>query len=84
MKKGNDAMQTTPGTPPMAQENDPLYHAGKMRQSMKDISNHLRDDIDKLHEPQAKALFEVTAEVLDGLVKAFQDYEEKAERAWRA
>jgi hypothetical protein len=28
-------------------------------------------------------LFEVTAEVLQGLVKAFEDYEKRGEPAWK-
>jgi hypothetical protein len=43
----------------------------------------LRKDIDKLDEPQLKAIFETSAEVLGGLVKAFQHYEQKSENAWR-
>ena len=37
----------------------------------------------KTDDPKARALFEVTAEVLDGLTKAFRDYEDKSEPAWR-
>jgi hypothetical protein len=44
---------------------------------------HLRQDIDKVDEPQLKAMFETSAEVLTGLVKAFDDYEKKNESAWR-
>jgi len=45
--------------------------------------DHLRRDIDVVDEPQLKAMFETSAEVLGGLVKAFRDYEEKNESAWR-
>lgn len=69
---------------PQAGEHDPLHHTRKIRQSLKDISEHLREDIEKLEEPQAKAMFETSAEVLDALVKAFEDYEQKSEKAWRA
>ncbi len=34
-------------------------------------------------EPQLKAMFETSAEVLSGLIKAFSDYEKKNEAAWR-
>jgi len=37
----------------------------------------LREDIKKVDEPQLKAMFETSAEVLGGLRKAFQDYEQK-------
>jgi hypothetical protein len=37
----------------------------------------------KVDEPQLKAMFETSAEVLGGLIKAFRDYEQKNESAWR-
>jgi hypothetical protein len=43
---------------------------------------HLRQNIDKVDEPQLKAMFETSAEVLGGLVNAFRHYEEKSESAW--
>jgi hypothetical protein len=44
---------------------------------------HLRQDIGKVDEPQLAAMFETAAEVLTGLIKAFDDYEKKNEAAWR-
>ena len=44
---------------------------------------HLRADILKVDEPQFKAMFETSAEVLAALAKAFADYERKNEGAWR-
>ena len=44
---------------------------------------HLREGVGKVTEPKAQALFETSAEVLTGLVKAFDDYEKKSEEAWR-
>ena len=43
----------------------------------------LREDIEKVDEPQLKAMFETSAEVLGGLEKAFKDYEQRNEKAWR-
>jgi hypothetical protein len=43
----------------------------------------LRQDIEKVDDPKLKAMFETSAEVLGGLVKAFLDYERKNESAWR-
>ena len=62
---------------------DPRHHTQKMRKALKDIQDHLRDDIEKVDEPQLKAMFETAAEVLGGLAKAFHDYEQKNESAWR-
>ena len=50
---------------------------------MSKLIEHLRKDIEKIAEPRAQALFETAAEVLNGLVKAFDDYEKKCETAWR-
>lgn len=62
---------------------NPKAHVVKMRKAMEDLQSHLRQDIEKVDEPQFKALFETSAEVLGGLMKAFSDYESKTERAWR-
>jgi hypothetical protein len=64
-------------------ESDPRYHTQKVGHMMEDLINHLREDVDKVDDPQAKALFEVSAEVLQGLERAFKDFEAKAEKAWR-
>ncbi len=64
-------------------ESDPRYHTQKVGQMMEDLVNHLREDVDKVDDPQARALFEVSAEVLKGLERAFKDFENKTEKAWR-
>lgn len=66
-----------------AEERDPLYHTQKMRTALRELKDHLREDIEKVDEPQFKAMFETAAEVLDGLEKAFSHYEEKSEPAWQ-
>ena len=50
---------------------------------MSQLIEHLRGDVGKVAEPKAQALFETSAEVLTGLVKAFDDYEKKSEATWR-
>ncbi len=64
-------------------EKDPRHHTQKMKKELDDIVTHLRQDTSKVDEPQLAAMFETTAEVLKGLVKAFDDYEKKNEAAWR-
>jgi uncharacterized membrane-anchored protein YhcB (DUF1043 family) len=64
-------------------ERDPRHHTQKMQQRLQETIGHLRADIEKVDEPQLKAMFETSAEVLGGLVKAFQDYEKKNEPAWQ-
>jgi len=48
-----------------------------------DLAHHVREDVAKVSEPKAQALFETTAEVLRGLAMAYDHYEAKAEPAWR-
>lgn len=64
-------------------EKDPRYHTQNVGRMIEDLITHLREDIEKVEEPQAKALFEVSAEVMGGLQKAFKHYENKSEEAWR-
>lgn len=66
-----------------AADRDPRHHTQKMQKALHDIRNHLREDIRTVDEPQLKAMFETSAEVLSGLEKAFKDYEQKNEKAWR-
>ncbi|WP_045105867.1 hypothetical protein [Legionella hackeliae] len=61
----------------------PIPHVNKMQQLFKEQVEHLREDIDKITEPQCKAMFETSAEVLLGLIKAFEDYKETKETAWK-
>jgi hypothetical protein len=64
-------------------ENDPRHHTLKLKQMLNDTAAHAREDVSKISDPKAQALFETTAEVLMGLVKAFNDFEEKHETAWK-
>jgi hypothetical protein len=64
-------------------DRDPRHHTQKMRKALQEIRTHLRQDIQKVDEPQLKAMFETSAEVLSGLERAFKDYEQKNESAWR-
>jgi hypothetical protein len=64
-------------------QRDTRYHVQTMKARLQEMITYLRVDIDKLDEPQVKAMFETSAEVLGGLTKAFSDYERKNEKAWR-
>jgi hypothetical protein len=64
-------------------KNNPVHHTLKIKARMRQLIEHLRGDAGKVAEPKAQALFETSAEVLTGLVKAFDDYEKKSEVAWR-
>lgn len=63
-------------------ESDPHQHIQKMAAYLQETINRLREDIEQVDEPQLKAMFETSAEVLGGLKKAYRDYDEKREPAW--
>jgi len=66
-----------------ADNRDPRRHTQMMQQRLQQAIDHLREDIERVDEPQLKAMFETSAEVLGGLVKTFIHYEQKNESAWR-
>lgn len=61
---------------------DPREHTAHLRSMLAEVVQHARDDIGKVTEPKAQALFETTAEVCTGLLTAYQHYEQN-EPAWR-
>ena len=63
---------------------NPLEHTANIKEEFVKLSEHLREDVDKVDDPKAKALFEVSAEAIDGLQKAFNDFEKKNESAWKS
>jgi hypothetical protein len=64
-------------------QSDPRYHARRIRDMLQGVMQHMREDIGKIDDPAAKALFETSAETLGGLIKAYDDFEKKAEPVWR-
>jgi len=66
------------------EEGDPRHHTGKLKQMLNDAARHAREDATKVSDPKAQALFETAAEVLKGLAKAFEDFEQKREAAWKS
>jgi hypothetical protein len=64
-------------------QSDPVRHTMQVRARLTGLAEHLREDVAKIDEPRAMALFETAAEVLLGLAKAFEDYERGEEAAWQ-
>ena len=64
-------------------EDDPRHHTIKLKGMLRDVVQHAREDVEKVDEPRAKALFETTAEVLTGLVNTYEHFERRSEPAWR-
>lgn len=65
------------------QSSDPRDHVQNIQGMLDQMIAHLRDDVRKVDDPKAQALFETSAEVLQGLKTAYQHFEQKAEAAWR-
>ena len=65
------------------EESDPRHHTHKLKQLFQQTAQHAREDVSKISDPKAQALFETSAEVLLGLAKVFEDFERKREEAWK-
>ena len=68
---------------PKGAGSDARHHSIMLRQMLHEAGKYARADIDKIQDSRARVLFEVTAEVLEGLTKAFRDYEDNNEPAWK-
>jgi len=64
-------------------EMDTRHYTQKIQTRLETLIEDLRQDIQKVDEPQARALIETSAEVLEGLKSAYAHYEQKSEAAWR-
>lgn len=64
-------------------ETDPRHHTSKIKGKLDELITHLREDVTKVNEPKAQALFETTAEVLKGLATAYSHYDQHSEQAWK-
>lgn len=62
---------------------NPKEHTANIKKEFTELIDHLRRDVKIVDDEKAKALFEVSAEVIGGLKKAFEDYEQRNETAWR-
>jgi hypothetical protein len=64
-------------------DRDPRHHTRQLRERLQEMTRHLREDVAKVEDARAQALFETTAEVLEGLDRAYEHYEQRSEEAWR-
>jgi hypothetical protein len=54
-----------------------------LRTELAGTLGRLKEEAPQLGDPQARALVETSAEVVQGLVTAFEHYERRNEPAWR-
>jgi hypothetical protein len=62
---------------------DPREHTRKINSMLREAMDHVREDVPKVSDPKAQALFETSAEVLGGLITAYEHFEQGSEAAWR-
>jgi hypothetical protein len=62
---------------------DPREHTRKIKGMLRQTMEHLRQDVPRVSDPKAQALFETSAEVLGGLITAYEHFEHRSEDAWR-
>ena len=60
-------------------EDNPRYHLVKMRAMLNGVMKHYRENIGNITEPKTQALFDTTAEVLNGLITTYSRYETELE-----
>jgi hypothetical protein len=64
-------------------ESDPRHHTAKIKAMLRETADHARQDVGKVDDPKAQALFETTAEVLNALITSYEHFEQRTEPAWR-
>jgi hypothetical protein len=70
-------------TEPEESTSNPLHHTRQIGVRFSELIDHLRQDIERVDEPQFRAMCETAAEVIGGLELAFRHYEQKSEDAWK-
>jgi len=62
---------------------DPKVHSEHIQAMLRDVIDHVRQDLNRVDEPRFQALLETTAEVLTGLQTTFIHYSQGSEKAWK-
>ena len=60
-------------------ENDPRHQSFRIKKMLRETLEHVRRDGAKISDPRGQALFEVSAEVLGGLLSAYDNFEHRDE-----
>jgi hypothetical protein len=82
-KSGSDQGSASAVREDASAQTDPRHHTSHVKRKLQELRDHLREDAEKVSEPKAQALFETAAEVLQGLLNAFDHYEHKSEPGMR-
>jgi hypothetical protein len=65
------------------QDSDPHQVAARIARMLEEVSKYARENVRRVEDPRAQALFETTAEVLTGLRTAYTHFEQRSEPPWR-
>jgi len=57
---------------------DPRRHIVRVRNMLNEVNRYLTQDTVKVTDPEVRAMFETTAEVLSGLARDYEQAEKKA------
>lgn len=61
----------------------PGEHAQHIAHMLQQAQQECREDVKRINDPKAQALFETIAEVVGGLLKALEHYQTGSEPAWQ-
>jgi hypothetical protein len=59
-------------------EDDPRHHALNLMKAFNDLAEHVREDLEVVHDPRGRVLLETTAEVLVALARAHELFTQNA------
>jgi hypothetical protein len=68
----------------VTRDRDPLRHTAQIKEHLDHTLQHLKEGIQQVDDPKAQALFETSAEVLQGIRTALEHFERRSEEAWRS
>ena len=66
-----------------AQSRDARVHTAALKRRMSELIDHMHLDMDQVDDPRAHILFETSADVLQGLVRAYDEYDVGRETEFR-
>jgi hypothetical protein len=56
---------------------DPRYHVTNLRKILSAVIDYARKDVKEISDPKAQALFETTTEMLIGIRRAFEAFDQR-------
>jgi len=63
---------------------DPRLHSQHVQRLLAELGDHLQYDVMLVSAPRFEALLETSREVLKGLSRAFEHFDQGTEKAWGA